>query len=170
MSRDVCGADKMSAVQFKVGDRVRLVNTIYGSKNEKVGDEFTVLFVSDGGALYVHTDGVRPLSGGGWSKGVRDGWLPCRFEKIKPKRDYVADHARRTLRKAGLSAEEARRAVANWNGTTHPLSSLSRKLPAPLSMVLLGAFTWSESPEGVRYWVEIHSREFKKQEEHAQAQ
>lgn len=160
----------MSAVQFKVGDRVRLVKQLIGGdKNEQIGDEFTVQNVEQG-AVYIHEDGTRRLPEGGWTVGVNDGWSPCRFEKIKPKRDYVADHARRTLRKAGLSKDEARRAVANWDSGNYPLSSLSRKLPEPLSTVLLGAFVWGVSPEGLRYWAEIHSREFKKQEEHAQAQ
>lgn len=177
----------MSAVQFKVGDRVRLVNTIYGSKNEKVGDEFTVLFVSDGGALYVHTDGVRPLSGGGWSKGVRDGWLPHRFEKIKPKRDYAADHARRTLRAFGFNKKHAAMIVqALQHPDTRPyedyplptISGLSRKVPGVYAYpgheltpgdFLLHAFTWNTAPEGPDVWSQIHDS-YATKETHAQAQ
>lgn len=86
-----------------------------------------------------------------------------------PKRDYVADHARRTLRKAGLSAEEARKVVQYWGHPECSLSALSRNLPAPLSALLVEAFTWKDTAEGSHYWSSIQKREYEK-ERNAKAQ
>lgn len=82
----------------------------------------------------------------------------------KPKRDYVADHARRTLRAAGLTKQEAKVFVAAvqefghrwcmrsqlrmlWISEAQPhldLSKLSRKLPdgVKLSQLLCDSFPW----------------------------
>lgn len=76
---------------------------------------------------------------------------------VKPKRDYVKDHARRTLRKAGLTDEQARKAVDNAAkcGGRVQLSAISRELPkdrSPASQWIQGAFLWDGSPEGFGYW------------------
>lgn len=73
----------------------------------------------------------------------------------KPKRDYVKDHARRTLRKAGLTEEQAAKFVKNYEAEKDlPLSELSRKIPRGLSLVemLYRSFVWDGTPEGFGYW------------------
>lgn len=86
----------------------------------------------------------------------------------KVRRDYVADHARRTLRAAGLTKEEAADAVNTIvkNGrllnTTYiqSLSDISRKLPHPgygslqtaLERFIRTTFSWSASRLGWDYW------------------
>jgi hypothetical protein len=164
--------------KFKIGDRVRLAKEIFGDQGEKVGDEFTVLDVttdhSGEQTLWIHEDGTRRIGSCEYTEGAEDGWRSCRFELVreqeKAPRDYVADHARRTLRKAGLSKEEAAAVVRNWDRTgKYKLSQLSRKLPIRLSKVIAVAFTWDGSPEGSGYWRDIWDREFEK-EQNAQAQ
>lgn len=116
---------------------------------------------------------VRGISGYGelLFSGTANSWNPEYFEKVKA-RDYVADHARRTLRKAGLTAEQAAKFVKNcqtlqvyWPSPETPvkdgkvdLSKLSRELPAGVAPARLvaDAFRWNESPEGNAYWVEVH--------------
>lgn len=86
------------------------------------------------------------------------GWCDYRFELIEaaPKRDYVADHARRTLRAAGLSKDEAAKFVANMVAQPAACkvrpSALSRKLPYALHEFIRSAFLWSQTPEGFAYW------------------
>lgn len=77
----------------------------------------------------------------------------------KPKRNYVRDHARRTLRAAGLTDAEARKFVVNYRGP-YPLSAFSRKLPGDKTLVqhLYEGFVWDLSPEGFGYWSNIVDR------------
>lgn len=81
----------------------------------------------------------------------------------KAKRDYVKDHARRTLRAAGLTDGEARAFVANYTGSVErelPLSKFSRKLPRELSLVdvLYRSFVWDGTPQGFAYWSSVVTR------------
>lgn len=95
------------------------------------------------------------------------------------KRDYVADQAMRTLRKAGLSIDEAQMFVQNclWQANDNPedwwecdLSRYSRALPYPtLSQTIEGAFDWDDSPEGWDFWCDM-SEKYARKERNAQAQ
>lgn len=67
----------------------------------------------------------------------------------KPKRDYVADHMRRTLRKAGLTALEAKQFTENTPAEKR--HAFSRKLPR-YPMQSNKSFEWATSPEGWNYW------------------
>ena len=78
------------------------------------------------------------------------------------KRDYVADHARRSLRKLGLTKQEAAAFVRNVQECgrmpryiTFSLSQLSRKAER---VDLLHGFYWAESKEGYQYWSAIDDR------------
>lgn len=78
------------------------------------------------------------------------------------KRDYVADHARRSLRKLGLTKQEAAAFVRNVQEhgrvsghSTFSLSQLSRKAER---IDLLRGFYWGESKEGYPYWAAIYDR------------
>lgn len=73
----------------------------------------------------------------------------------KPKRDYVSDHMRRTLRKAGLTKEEAAKFTANTPAEKR--SAFSRKLPK-WPMISTRSFSWDDSPEGFEYWYDICRR------------
>lgn len=82
-------------------------------------------------------------------------------DDLKPdaQRDYVADHARRTLRAAGLSAKDARRIVQEIRHSKWmDLSTFSRKLPVPLSNVITGGFPWAGTSEGIEYWATVAHR------------
>lgn len=88
------------------------------------------------------------------------------------KRNYVADHARRTLRRAGVPRKLAAQLVANlvdpkvskFSGSTVPeslrgadgainLSKMSRGLcGASLIDVVARTFSWAHSHEGYCYW------------------
>lgn len=80
-------------------------------------------------------------------------------DQPKVKRDYVADHARRTLRAAGLSKDEAAKFVANMLAQPEACavrpSAISRKLPKPLKDFIYYAFLWDTSNEGFNYWNDI---------------
>lgn len=147
---------------FKIGDKVRCVSA-WGDLALTVGKTYEVKR-ADSDFLNVVED----------DDGKSGEYFPHRFElvpeqKQKAPRDYVADHARRTLRKAGLSREEAAALVRNWAHETVQLSQLSRKLPDTLSAIILGAFVWDTSTEGFECWSNICYREFKK-EQNAQTQ
>ena len=89
----------------------------------------------------------------------------------KAKRNYVADHARRTLRAAGLSKKDAKRVVeeiAKTEGLTFDLSTFSRKLPCHVGEVLFQGFIWADTPEGFGYW-EALTRELDKKKENVDA-
>lgn len=106
--------------------------------------------------------------------GCEGGWFTHRFvlHEAKPKRDYVADHARRTLRKFGLTKEEAAAFVAEVQkngGNNHSwetyermrfsLSDLSRNVPAALgNEVVDRAFSWGGSSKGYDYWYSVNNR------------
>ena len=102
---------------------------------------------------------------------------------MQKKRDYVADHARRTLRRAGLTTEQARQFVRNCkrqalNARVYSatgfmwrcdLSEYSRKLPyTSVSRTIDSAFLWEGSQEGWQYWCDL-SDEFARKEKNAQA-
>ena len=82
--------------------------------------------------------------------------------KLAKPRDYVADHARRSLRKLGLTKQEAAAFVRNVQErgrvsghSTFSLSQLSRKAER---IDLLHGFYWGESKEGYPYWSAIYDR------------
>lgn len=77
-------------------------------------------------------------------------------------RDYVADHARRSLRKLGLTKQEAAAFVRNVQElgrvsgqSTFSLSQMSRKAER---IDLLHGFYWGLSKEGYPYWEAIYDR------------
>lgn len=79
----------------------------------------------------------------------------------KPKRDYVKDHARRTLRRLGLSKVEAKQFVKNYDCQDPSLSEFSRGLPKDyknLTEAVYRGFLWDESPQGHAYWFAIAER------------
>lgn len=122
-----------------------------------LGTEHVVDNVRDG---YVHLKAAKA-----------DGWCDFRFELIERKhRDYVADHARRTLRRAGFSKEAAKAfvkahsdfarygsAVGVTSANALDLSTLSRKLPKPGSEMLMTHLWWSHFAEGSDYWTKIYN-------------
>jgi len=75
--------------------------------------------------------------------------------KPKAKRDYVADHARRTLRSLGLAADEAKNVVlaiqSNDSAAFQPpkLSAMSRGLPPGVNLhkVLGDSYAWFSSSQ-----------------------
>lgn len=100
--------------------------------------------------------------------------------KAKPARDYVADHARRTLRKLGLAKDEAYNVVAalQLKGSADSsfdegprladgrfdISKLSRGLPEGMTLgqVLGRTFYWYASAKTLglpeKYFSEVHRR------------
>ena len=144
----------MSAVQFKKGALVR--NLTDDSEDITPGKTYKVTETAEN-VVHFNDDANYPR--------YRPG---DRYEVVRASsRDYVADHARRTLRKAGLSKEEARQVVENW-GSSVPLSSFSRKVPAVFSDVgpaqfLWAGFTWDQTPQGHEYWFKIAKRIEKEQ-------
>lgn len=83
----------------------------------------------------------------------------------KAKRNYVADHARRTLRAAGLSKKDARRVVEEIaKHDTFDLSKFSRNLPESASVILCTGFMWEYTPEGVKYWAEVEYAQSKREQ------
>lgn len=83
-------------------------------------------------------------------------------DETTKKRDYVADHARRSLRKLGLTKQEAAAFVRNVQERgrvdghrNFSLSQLSRKAER---IDLLHGFYWGESKEGYPYWSAIYDR------------
>lgn len=157
----------MSAHPFKAGDRIRSVSD--RSTDIAEGDEFVVLgvdFGPSGSPLVQFND-----KGGDFRHRFAED-----YELVAgKKRDYVADHARRTLRKAGLTAKQAKEFVQNVQTQKHSedvgdegnLSKYSRALPGGLRNCLAWAFTWGITPQGHDYWQAIHNNISK--EENAQA-
>ncbi len=79
-------------------------------------------------------------------------------ERIEATEQRLADHARRTLRKAGLTAHDARRVVQEIQKSgSYDLSTFSRRLPAALSEILFSGFTWKGTKEGAHYWDAIYA-------------
>lgn len=78
---------------------------------------------------------------------------PNAGQKTKTKRNYVEDHARRTLRKAGLTPEQAAnvvkaiKAAPRWPDIK--LNALSRKIPkrfgGKLHKLLGNGFWWTDA-------------------------
>lgn len=149
--------------QIQVGDRVRArkdatsgaLQLMNGTSGTFVVGE---LRVWDDGALRAVPEGMEYPDGTKAISGI------C-VKNIEKVRDYVADHARRTLRRAGLSKEEARKFVENCKKSPrcdpeYDLSRYSRQLPSgSLSLCVLCAFDWSWTPEGHEYWEGIYNRE-----------
>lgn len=139
--------------KFKVGDKVRVIESALPGVHtgwEDYIEGATVVAVSNHLVNWPYT--IKAASG------EETLVAECEIE-LQVKRDYVADHARRTLRKAGLSKEEAAAVVRNWASQDHTLSQLSRSLPAALSSIIISAFSWGGSPEGFDYWNAIFVRE-----------
>jgi hypothetical protein len=163
----------MTTNTFKPGDKV-VVNQD-ATANANIGNpdllrariEGTVLTVKKAEEPFIR---VEEFEGQFYAK---------RFQlapKAKPKRDYVADHARRSLRTAGLTPEQAAKFVENAKklkpygavpdhviGTNKvtghiDLSGLSRMTqPGRVADVLGYAFSWGASPEGTAYWAKAHT-------------
>lgn len=137
----------MSAHPFKAGDRIRPVSD--RSTDIAEGDEFVVLGVDFG------TSGSPRVQfndkGGDFRHRLAED-----YELVAgKKRDYVADHARRTLRKAGLSKQDAALFVKNLQEQNPTAVSLySRNVPASFCAGALDGFLWSDSPQGHGYWAE----------------
>lgn len=145
--------------KFKPGDKVRLVPQ---GKYTSVWDGPMIVQRPFSHGAGVHA--LHPKSGEG---GFNDAELElCPAEKPKVKRDYVADHARRTLRKAGLTALQAKQFVQNvlaYNpeqtakyGPSAQLSKYSRNLPDTLARCIDDAFRWIDTPQGREYWDNIY--------------
>ena len=133
-------------MKFKVGDKV------VSAKFDRF-DEWKGLTVS-----VAHSDWATCKSATGHVGAFAYGDLTL----AKPQRDYVADHARRSLRKLGLTKQEAAAFVRNVQEcsrvsghSTFSLSQLSRKAER---IDLLHGFYWGESKEGYPYWAEIYDR------------
>jgi hypothetical protein len=78
--------------------------------------------------------------------------LVASMPDTKPRRDYVADHARRTLRRLGMTAEQAKKFVERMPAEKR--SGLSRTLPERW-YYLQDSFRFSSSPEGFDYWNDV---------------
>jgi len=135
-------------MKFKVGDRVQCTAAYIAGDAGNYKGAVVVSIARDSIPWPVE---VQCDSGGGlFCEDELELYVP------KPKRDYVADHARRTLRKAGLTKEEAAAFVRN--NKEYDLSTFSRALPESAEDVLLKAFAWHESPEGLAYWNALRRR------------
>ncbi len=137
--------------KFKVGDKVRVIESALS-----VGHTGWEDYIEGATVLRVRLDGATLE--GQWpytikaASGRETVVAECEIE-LQVKRDYVADHARRTLRKAGLSAHDARRVVQEiQKSATYDLSTFSRRLPAALSEIVFSGFTWEDTVEGEEYW------------------
>lgn len=157
-----------------------------------VGDKITRVGPSNGFVKRGKTYTVSEILGDGFIKleGNDANWLAVKFKAaevkdVKPvkgsKRDYVADHARRTLRVAGFSKEVAAELVAELQhqneqlkaGTqaiplnsvlqragllsrdgSFNLSAISRKLPVG-KQTLVGSLTWAHTKRGFDYWDKV---------------
>ncbi len=135
-------------VEFKVGDKVRILSAI-PELGYKGGEVVTIKGFNYGDTTVI-IEGRYPS--GGWpTAGISKSYLGPVRPKVK--RDYVADHARRTLRAAGLPKDVAAKAVANIaKSGNYNLSEFSRKLPHAASTILGCGFNWRDSPEGQEYW------------------
>lgn len=153
---------------FKKGDKVRVAST---AELRAINDH-SAFVTATLDTVYVvnkvYNHGIISLVG------CEGGWYTHRFvlHEAKPKRDYVADHARRTLRKFGLTKEEAAAFVAEvqkHGGNNHSwakrelvrfsLSDLSRNVPAALgNEVVAHAFSWGGSSKGYDYWDSVNNR------------
>lgn len=137
--------------KFKVGDKVKATRQVRseGYRDNCVpiirpGEVHTVV------KLHNFTSDVY-LDGRCWSVSADD------FELYypKPRRDYVADHMRRTLRAAGLTKDEASRFTKNTPRERR--SAFSRNIPDG-GWRPAGSFYWGESPEGYKFWYEVYAR------------
>lgn len=167
---------------FTKGDKV--VRTGPNFCFVKTGKTYTVHGITGDGYISLQEvidAGVSPT--GGSYEAAR--FKAAEVAKVKPvkgsKRDYVADHARRTLRVAGFSKEVAKELVAelqhqnaavlagtqavpfnsvlqragllNRDGTFN-LSAISRKLPVG-KQTLVGAISWADTKRGFAYWDKV---------------
>lgn len=146
--------------KFKIGDKVV-------AASQKGTEVWLGLEVVDTYGEMVTCKITDPASK--WDVGMKGAFAEDDLRLVTPKakRDYVADHARRTLRAAGLSKTEAANFVSalaeagqTWDVK---LSQLSRKLPDRLSVVIRGAFSWADSVQGDDYWDNIVRREEEKE-------
>lgn len=140
--------------KFKPGQKVRVIE---GASQYlcgyKPGDTFIVAYMN--GKFVVPVGKYYP-NGSEICSGIESRNFELDVEaKPKAKRDYVADHARRTLRAAGATAEQAAalvKAFAFPLGTNKlELSSISRKLPSgsKLSGLVLTHIEWSAAAKAL---------------------
>lgn len=141
---------------FKVGDKVRLIRQ--GKYGNRWDGDMQVTEVYSSGSTATDRGGAFPH-------------VELELVVEKPKRDYVADHARRTLRKAGLTKEQAKNfvgAVGEWPTGSKldavstenrlDLSKLSRSTRGlKLSDIVGYGIAWWASPQGFDYWSALHA-------------
>lgn len=145
------------STKFKPGDKV--VATKYRDCEYWNNGKLEVTYC---GAEFVHARTPDGKTGA---------WLVDQVEFAKPPRDYVADHARRTLRKAGLSKKDAHRVVEEIaKSKNFDLSRFSRTLPYSVSCIIESGFAWFTTPEGGQYWAYLAYEFHRKENMDAQAQ
>jgi hypothetical protein len=128
---------------FKVGDKVQCaVQERERARNPKYTMWAGLVVTKVGIGGYYECVSSQGDTGGFWADDLSLTPHP------KPRRDYVADHARRTLRRYGMTAEQAAKFVANLPPERR--SAYSRDLPEDWSMT--ASFIWNDSPEGFDYW------------------
>lgn len=135
--------------KFKVGDKIR----IPARHNEVWAGVFPITHIWESGVVQIE----HPELGTG-------AFCPGDVVLCVP-RDYVADHARRSLRKLGLTKQEAAAFVRNCQtmppdshtdaSERYDLSHMSRQ--ASPDDIECG-FTWSDSPEGHEFWSGVFGR------------
>ena len=141
------------STKFKVGDKVRVIESAL-----PVGHTGFEDYIEGATVRRVHLTGpwtytIEAASG-------RETVVAESKIALQVKRDYVADHMRRTLRReAGMTIEQAAKFTANTPPELR--GKYSRKLPGKHSTEFMWRFSlsfdWEYSPEGFDYWESVYT-------------